>query len=88
MWKKAQFPGPYTRGFVLPSRPEPGGCGGVETGHPFPSTNIPSPSKLGIVLCALTQFRLGGVAWGVAAKTLLGRNTPFSHALAPAPEPT
>lgn len=76
MWKKVAFPGPYTRGFVLPSMPEPGGCGGVETGHPVPSTSILSSTKLGIVLCALTQFGLGGVACGMTGKTLLNRNTP------------
>lgn len=79
--KKAPFPSPHTRGFVLPPPPEPGGRGEVDWGHPFPSTSILSPSKPGhCSLCSHTiRTRWSSLWHGWKRPPPPNRNHPFSH---------
>lgn len=77
--EESSVPRPLHKGICPPIYARAWGLWGDWTGHPVPSTSILSPPSSSIVLCALTQFALGGVASEAWLKRPHDRNTPFSH---------
>lgn len=87
--EESSIPRPSHRGICAPIYARAWGPRGVEMGHPVPSTSILPPSKQCYCpLCSHTIPMRRSSQGGMPGKTLLNRNTPFSHAEARASEPT